>query len=259
MLAMLVLPRRRKLRRLPARAPLRHGGASVSTCPRSGDPRGACAGNRRGASGWLEGRKSLLWPLPCEVEAASQATGGSEFVRRRGANTRDQVGRRPWRRGRGVLTTLVRDMHAGIASRVSGAIGPAAKPTQILHDAVARTIYGGVDGGIGGDPGSRSLASKAGPRRDQWLESQPTSHSHRRNRRAVRGSADGTPQRIRAEHADPAPRTAVPLTADGVAAAFPTATVALPYSFTGCFSPNARVAHAAHRRGSPELRAAAAS
>jgi hypothetical protein len=38
----------------------------------------------------------------------------------------------------GVVTTLVRDIHAGVASRVFGAIGPAAKPTQIIHNAVAR-------------------------------------------------------------------------------------------------------------------------
>jgi hypothetical protein len=50
----------------------------------------------------------------------------------------------------GALTTLVGDIHAGIASRVFDAIGPAAEPTQIIHDTVARTVYGGVDGGIRG-------------------------------------------------------------------------------------------------------------
>jgi pimeloyl-ACP methyl ester carboxylesterase len=76
----------------------------------------------------------------------------------------------------GVLTTLVGDMHAGIASRVFGAIGPAAKPTQIIHDAVARTIYGGVDGGIrGATRVAGALASKAwGRDGDESLESQPT-------------------------------------------------------------------------------------
>ena len=75
----------------------------------------------------------------------------------------------------GVLTTLVRDMHAGIASRVFGAIGPTARPTQIIHDAAARTIYGGVDDGIrGATRVASALASKAwGRDGDESLESQP--------------------------------------------------------------------------------------
>jgi len=53
------------------------------------------------------------------------------------------------------VTTLVRDMHAGIAGRVFGAIGPSSKPTQVIHDGIARTVYGTVDHGLRG-------ATKAG-------------------------------------------------------------------------------------------------
>jgi hypothetical protein len=75
-----------------------------------------------------------------------------------------------------MLMTAVRDMHAGIASRVFGAIGPAAKPTQIIPDAAARSIYSGVDGGIrGATRVAGALASKAwGRDGDESLESQPT-------------------------------------------------------------------------------------
>jgi len=57
--------------------------------------------------------------------------------------------------GSNVVTTLVRDMHAGIAGRVFGAIGPSSKPTQVIHDGIARTVYGTVDHGLRG-------ATKAG-------------------------------------------------------------------------------------------------
>lgn len=49
-----------------------------------------------------------------------------------------------------VLTALVRGMHTGIASRVFGSIGPPAAPTRVIHDGIARAIYGGVDRGLRG-------------------------------------------------------------------------------------------------------------
>ena len=49
-----------------------------------------------------------------------------------------------------VVTTLVRDMHAGIAGRVFGAIGVLSRPTQIIHDGIAATVYGAVDHGLRG-------------------------------------------------------------------------------------------------------------
>ncbi len=49
-----------------------------------------------------------------------------------------------------VVTTLVRDMHAGIAGRVFGAIGALSKPTQVIHDGIAGTVYCAVDHGLRG-------------------------------------------------------------------------------------------------------------
>jgi pimeloyl-ACP methyl ester carboxylesterase len=55
-----------------------------------------------------------------------------------------------------VLTTLVREMHAGISGRVFDSIGPSATPTRTIHDGLTRAIYSGVDRGI------RSAAHVAG-------------------------------------------------------------------------------------------------
>ena len=52
----------------------------------------------------------------------------------------------------GVVTALVRDMHAGIASRVFAAVGPPSRPTQIIHDGVAQAVYAAVDHGLRGRP-----------------------------------------------------------------------------------------------------------
>jgi pimeloyl-ACP methyl ester carboxylesterase len=49
-----------------------------------------------------------------------------------------------------VVTTLVRGMHAGIARRVFGSIGPSAASTRMIHDGLTHAIYGGVDRGIRG-------------------------------------------------------------------------------------------------------------
>ena len=138
----------------------------------------------------------------------------------------------------GILTTLVRDMHAGIANRVFGAIGPAAKPTQIIHDAVARTIYGGVDGGIrGATRVAGALASKAwGRDGDESLESQPTIAAAIAAINGLYGDQltahrNGFALSMQIRHHG----TAVPLTADGVAAAFPTATGRLAVFVHGLF------------------------
>lgn len=44
-----------------------------------------------------------------------------------------------------VLNTLVRGMHIGIARRVFSSIGPAAKPVEVAHNAVAHIIYEALD------------------------------------------------------------------------------------------------------------------
>ncbi|MCV7097225.1 esterase/lipase family protein [Mycobacterium kubicae] len=52
--------------------------------------------------------------------------------------------------GTRVLTTLVRDVHHGIASRVFDSIGPASKPVQVIHDTTAALTYRLVDGAVRG-------------------------------------------------------------------------------------------------------------
>ncbi|OBK11886.1 esterase/lipase family protein [Mycobacterium asiaticum] len=52
--------------------------------------------------------------------------------------------------GTRVLTTLVRDVHHGIAGRVFKSVGPAAKPVKLIHNTAASGIYTLVDGAIRG-------------------------------------------------------------------------------------------------------------
>jgi pimeloyl-ACP methyl ester carboxylesterase len=76
-----------------------------------------------------------------------------------------------------VVTRLVRGMHAGIAGRVFGSIGPSSAPTGTIHDGLTHVIYGGVDRGIRratravaavageiwGDDGHQALETRIGP------------------------------------------------------------------------------------------------
>jgi pimeloyl-ACP methyl ester carboxylesterase len=64
--------------------------------------------------------------------------------------------------GTRVVTTLVRDMHSGISSRVFDAIGPASKPVQVIHDTTAAITYRLVDDAIRGSlRGAGALAAQA--------------------------------------------------------------------------------------------------
>jgi hypothetical protein len=64
--------------------------------------------------------------------------------------------------GARVVTTLVRDMHSGIASRVFDAVGPASKPVQAIHDATAAITYRLVEEAIRGSlHGGGALAAEA--------------------------------------------------------------------------------------------------
>jgi hypothetical protein len=64
--------------------------------------------------------------------------------------------------GTRVVTTLVRDLHRGISSRVFDAVGPASKPVQVIHDATAAITYHLVDGAIRGSlRGAGALAAEA--------------------------------------------------------------------------------------------------
>jgi pimeloyl-ACP methyl ester carboxylesterase len=61
--------------------------------------------------------------------------------------------------------TLVRDMHQGIAGRPFAALGVAAAPVRVVHDGIARTVYGGVRGAL---RGSARAAAGAIPAREDW-------------------------------------------------------------------------------------------
>src|ERR1700751_4653 len=50
--------------------------------------------------------------------------------------------------GTRILTTLVRDTHSGIAGRVFGAVGPVAKPVEVVHNTIAAATYYAVDRGV---------------------------------------------------------------------------------------------------------------
>lgn len=64
--------------------------------------------------------------------------------------------------GTRVLTTLVRDMHSGIASRVFDAIEPVSKPVQVIHDTTTAITYRLVDGAVRGSLyGAGALAAEA--------------------------------------------------------------------------------------------------
>jgi pimeloyl-ACP methyl ester carboxylesterase len=126
-----------------------------------------------------------------------------------------------------VLTTLVRGMHAGIAGRVFGSIGPPAEPTRVIHDGITRVIYGGVDRGIRG--ATRAVGAAAaevwGDDDDEALESRPGSA-------AFISAINGLYGDELAEHANPLAGAMeirhrgkpIELTADSLATAFPTAT-----------------------------------
>jgi len=76
-----------------------------------------------------------------------------------------------------VLTTLVRGMHAGIASRVFDAIGPAATPTRMIHDGLTQAIYATVDHGIRGATHAAGVVAAEvwGNEADEALESRSDS------------------------------------------------------------------------------------
>jgi pimeloyl-ACP methyl ester carboxylesterase len=78
--------------------------------------------------------------------------------------------------GTRVLTNLVRDTHSGIARRVFGSIGPAAKPVEVVHNAIAAATYYGVDRGLRASlRGAGELAARTrGSDDDDTIESNPT-------------------------------------------------------------------------------------
>ena len=122
---------------------------------------------------------------------------------------------------------LIKDMHEGIAGRPFKALGPMAAPVRVIHDGVAKAVYGGVEGGLRGAArsGARVAARRApaeGPPIGSRLRGSLVLGAlnglygdHLAARAARAGRDDG----------DPAPRRR-PLPADPAAlrAAFPDAT-----------------------------------
>jgi len=127
-----------------------------------------------------------------------------------------------------VLTTLVRGMHAGIAGRVFGSIGPAATPTRVIHDGLTQAIYGGVDRGLRGATRAASVVAAEiwGNEADEALESRTDSVA------AAIAAINGIYGDELTDHANPLAGamtirhdgTSVALTADALSATFPAAT-----------------------------------
>jgi pimeloyl-ACP methyl ester carboxylesterase len=114
--------------------------------------------------------------------------------------------------------TIVSDMHEGIAGRPFGALGPAARPAQVMHDGISSAVYAAVRSGLrvgastaahaatlrGGDEGA-SLA--ATPRGSIALGAL---NGFVGDRLEARGSALALPMTIRRDPDDEArPRVAV--------------------------------------------------
>lgn len=129
--------------------------------------------------------------------------------------------------GTHVVTTLVRDMHSGIARRVFGSIGPLSKPVEVVHNTVAGATYHGVDRAIRASlRGAGELAAETrGNDDDDTVESHPTVAGVLAALNGIygdelteRGNGFALTMQIR-HHGRP-----VEMDADAIAAAFPRAT-----------------------------------
>ncbi|MBW0015700.1 hypothetical protein [Mycobacterium sp.] len=129
--------------------------------------------------------------------------------------------------GTHVLTTLVRDTHSGIARRVFGSIGPASKPVEVVHNAIAGATYCAVDRGLGTAlRGAGELAARArGNDADDTIQSHPTAAGFLAALNGIygdemthRGNSLALSMRVR-RHGKP-----VEMNAAAIASAFPEAT-----------------------------------
>jgi hypothetical protein len=126
-----------------------------------------------------------------------------------------------------MVTALVRGMHAGIARRVFGSIGPPAMSTRMIHDGLTRAIYGGVDRGI------RSATQAAGAvAAELWGDDGDQALESRAMSAAVIAAVNGVYGDELTERDNPLAGAmairrrgkVVPPTADSLVAAFPSAT-----------------------------------
>ena len=72
-------------------------------------------------------------------------------------------------RGLAATTGLIRDTHVAIADRAFRLSGPVAKPVQVVHDAMSRSVYATVGSGL------RVAGAIAGRVADRKSETAPSS------------------------------------------------------------------------------------
>jgi pimeloyl-ACP methyl ester carboxylesterase len=128
---------------------------------------------------------------------------------------------------------LIAEMHAGIAGRPFGALGPVAAPVRRLHDGISRAVYGGVRGGLrlaarGGAALAATGAADSGPA----LDATPAGS-------LALGTVNGLwGDRLPVLAYDMAVRRGradVPITRKGLAAAYPEATPRIAVFVHGLF------------------------
>jgi len=133
--------------------------------------------------------------------------------------------------------SVVQAMHEGIARRPFGILGPVAAPVRVIHDGIARAVYGGVRGGLraGARGGAALLARRAGED-GPALASTPGGslalgalNGLLGNHLAERGHRLALGMDVRRGGAD------VPLTAGAIAAAFPDASSRVAVFVHGLF------------------------
>ncbi len=129
--------------------------------------------------------------------------------------------------GTRVLTALVRDLHSGIASRVFGLIGPAARPVELVHNTTAAVTYRAVDRAVRASlRGAGALAAEVyGDDDDASIDSRPrvagaiaALNGIYGDQLTSRENGLALSMQIR-RHGEP-----VDMTASAIAAAFPAAT-----------------------------------
>jgi pimeloyl-ACP methyl ester carboxylesterase len=132
---------------------------------------------------------------------------------------------------------LVKEMHEGIASRPFGILGSVAAPVRVVHDGVVHAVYGGVRGAlrIGARGGASLLAHRWGDD-GPVLASTPggslalgTLNGLYGHQLADRGHRLALGMTVRRDG------DGVPLTAEGIAAAFPDAGARLAIFVHGLF------------------------
>jgi pimeloyl-ACP methyl ester carboxylesterase len=128
---------------------------------------------------------------------------------------------------------LISEMHAGIASRPFAALGLAAAPVRVLHDGISRAVYGGVRGGLRlAAKGGAALAATRATDSGRALDCTPSGS-------LALGTVNGLwGDRLTALAYDMAVRRGcadVPVTPEGLAAAYPDATSRLAVFVHGLF------------------------